>query len=139
MKRYIVIAMLLALLFLSISIDFSYELRDTALKQSYIIEKQEELKLSLIEQGRYKCCIEKPCSYCLKHTEKQMVCDCLVDVIEGRTPCGECLGEILEGEGNHLIKEYFSTALAEELGEENKDMLDSIIEKKYSTGYKEKN
>ena len=137
MKTYLVVGVLLALLLLSVSLDFSYELKDTASKQRYILEKQEELKLSLIEQGRYKCCLEKPCSYCLEHTDKQMVCDCLEDVMEGKAPCGECLGEILEGEGNHLIKEYFSASLADELGEENKAMLDSIIEKKYSAEYKD--
>lgn len=137
MRTYLLILGLFALLFLFVYMDISYALKDTASKQHYIIEKQEELKLSLIEQGRYKCCLEKPCSYCLEHTEKQLVCDCLEDVMEGKAPCGECIGEILEGEGNHLIKEYFAASLAEELGEESREVLDAIVEEKYSKEYEE--
>ena len=36
--------------------------------------------------------------------------------MNGKHPCGECIGEIMEGKGNALIAEYFATAIAEEVG-----------------------
>ncbi len=95
---------------------------------------QEKAILTLIKQGKYRCCLEKPCTYCFyknKPDEKGRLCDCLDEVVAGEAPCGECLGEILEGEGNHLIKEYFADSIADELGEENKPLIEKIINEKY--------
>ncbi len=64
----------------------------------------EAYKLSKISAGEYRCCLESPCSYCLL---KYGNCDCLDEVINGEVPCGECLGEIMEGEGNKLLKDRF--------------------------------
>ncbi len=86
------------------------------------------IKKDLIASDKYKCCLKGPCTYCLMDHGK---CDCLEDIMKGKAPCGECIGEILEGEGNPLLAEYFANALAEELGEENKAMLKNIIAKKY--------
>lgn len=94
----------------------------------------EEGIANLIAEGRYKCCLEKPCSYCFakqdKH-DKELVCDCLEDIMNGKHPCGECIGEILEGEGHPLIAEYFATSLAEEIGEGYLEILQTIMFEKY--------
>jgi hypothetical protein len=89
---------------------------------------------NLLTEGRYKCCMLKPCSRCFAnpdHHDEELVCDCLVDIMNGKHPCGECLGEILEGNGNPLISEYFATAIAEKVGEDHLLALKKIIASKY--------
>lgn len=89
---------------------------------------QEEERQSL----HYRCCTEVPCIYCIEKTPghgEGAACDCLADVMNGRHPCGECIGEILEGHGNPLVAEYFAKAIAEETGEE--EAIRRIIEDKY--------
>lgn len=86
------------------------------------------------DEGKYACCLEKPCTYCIEKTPghgEEAACLCLDDVMNGRHPCGECIGEILEGHGNPLIAEYFASAIAEEVGVEYLDTLKSIISDKY--------
>ena len=64
----------------------------------------------LAKEGRYRCCLSEPCLYCYAHYGNRSegeVCDCLDEVVAGELPCGECLGEIIEGEGNKYLKEYF--------------------------------
>ncbi len=98
-----------------------------------ISEKNESIK-NLLTEGRYKCCLTKPCSYCFSdpdHQDKELVCDCIKDIMEGKHPCGECIGEILEGNGNPLISEYFATAIAEKVGENHLVVLKQIIADKY--------
>lgn len=90
--------------------------------------------LNLVAQDRYKCCMEEPCTRCFSkpgHQDEELVCECLVDLMNGKHPCGECIGEILEGEGNPLLSEYFATAIAEKLGEEHLDTLKEIIFEQY--------
>ena len=99
-----------------------------------IIAEMDEGIKNLLAEGRYKCCMLKPCSRCFSnpdHHDKELVCDCLVDIMNGKHPCGECLGEILEGNGNPLISEYFATAIAEKIGEDYLPALKSIIADKY--------
>lgn len=99
-----------------------------------VTETQDGIK-HLLAEGRYKCCLEKPCSYCFSdpdHQKEELVCDCLVDIMNGEHPCGECIGEILEGHGNPLIAEYFATAIAEKVGEQHLDTLQKIVAEKYS-------
>ena len=89
---------------------------------------------NLIATGRYKCCLTNPCSYCFtdkEHQDRELVCDCLVDIMNGKAPCGECVGEILEGRGNPLIAEYFATAIAEEIGAKYLSTIQDIITDKY--------
>ena len=89
---------------------------------------------TLIADGKYKCCLTEPCSYCFsdpEHQGRELVCDCLVDIMNGKHPCGECIGEILEGHGNPLISEYFATAIAEELGSSHLPTLKEIVFEKY--------
>ena len=98
-----------------------------------IIEKNNAIK-DLLAEGRYKCCMKKPCFRCFskkENQEKDLVCDCLVDIMNGKHPCGECIGEILEGEGNPLVAEYFATAIAEKFGKQHLDTLQQIINEKY--------
>lgn len=94
----------------------------------------EEGVLKLIADGRYKCCLENSCIYCfadIEHQDRALVCDCLVDIMNGEGPCGECVGEIMEGEGNPLIAEYFATSIAQEVGVKYLNMLQEIMEEKY--------
>ncbi len=96
-------------------------------------EKDAGIK-NLLTEGRYKCCLSKPCSYCFSDPEKQdkeLVCDCLEDIMNGKYPCSECIGEILEGNGNPLISEYFATAISEKLGNNYLPDLKQIIADKY--------
>lgn len=81
-----------------------------------------------INGGNYACCLEQPCSYCFK---KEGECDCLEEVLNGEHPCGECMGEILEGKGNKFLAKYFASALADELGNDHKNSLQQIIFEKY--------
>ncbi len=115
------------------------EMKHSAVKYSaeynkeIISEKDAGIK-NLLAEGRYKCCLIKPCSYCFSdpdHQDKELVCDCIKDIMEGKHPCGECIGEILEGNGNPLISEYFATSIAEEVGEDYLVMLKQIIADKY--------
>ncbi|PIR73451.1 MAG: hypothetical protein COU40_02390 [Candidatus Moranbacteria bacterium CG10_big_fil_rev_8_21_14_0_10_35_21] len=84
--------------------------------------------------GDYACCLEKPCSYCIEKTPghgEGAKCNCLKDVVEGKHPCGECIGEIMEGHGNKYLAKYFARSIAEEVGPQHLDTLRKIIEEKY--------
>jgi len=105
-----------------------------------VISEQDDAIKNLIAEGRYKCCLEDPCSYCFsdpEHQDRELVCDCLVDIMNGKAPCGECIGEILEGKGNSLISEYFATAIAEEVGYGELPALKKIIADKYGISVEE--
>ncbi len=98
-----------------------------------VAEKNEGIR-NLLAEGRYKCCMKEPCFRCFSKPgahDKELVCDCMIDIYNGKHPCGECIGEILEGEGNPLMAEYFATAIAEKLGEQHLAMLKQIISEKY--------
>lgn len=87
-----------------------------------------------IQEGDYACCLKNPCAYCLEKTPghgEGATCDCLADVVNGRHPCGECIGEILEGHGNPFLAEYFARAIAQEVGEKFYTPLTEIISDKY--------
>lgn len=99
-----------------------------ALLFSFQNKSIEQQKSELISHGKYKCCIEKPCNYCLI---KYQECDCMDEVVNGESPCGECIGEILEGEGNPYLAEYFARSIAKEIGSKYLEMLKQIIFEKY--------
>lgn len=106
-------------------------------RAEYISHKDHMIE-EMIDHRQYKCCLEEPCAYCIEKTPghgKGATCNCLKDVVEGRHPCGECMGEILEGHGNPLLAKYFASAIAEEVGEEHKDTLKKIISEKYAYPY----
>lgn len=97
-------------------------------KQNYIISENRDV-------GKYSCCLEKPCTYCIskssaKHGEGS-TCQCLGDIMNGRHPCGECIGEILEGHGNKYLSKYFASSIADELGAKYLPTLKEIISDKY--------
>ena len=86
----------------------------------------------MLGKGMYKCCLEKPCTYCIEKTPGHgdgAACSCLEDIVNGQHPCGECIGEILEGHGNKYLAEYFAKAIAQETG--NYDAIREIISEKY--------
>jgi len=51
--------------------------------------------------------------------------------VNSRHPCGECIGEILEGHGNKYLLKYFAPAISEEVGQEHLLELEEIIAAKY--------
>jgi len=86
------------------------------------------------EHGGYRCCLKDSCTYCIGKTPghgEGATCDCLADIVAGEHPCGECIGEILEGHGNPYLAEYFAVAIAEEVGTQYTDTLREIIADKY--------
>ena len=90
--------------------------------------------MDLVADGRYRCCLEKPCSYCyIEHGSSGdgAVCDCVADIVAGSAPCGECIGEILEGNGNPLLAEYFASAIASETGASSRPALVRFVEETY--------
>lgn len=98
-------------------------------------KSQKESKIKkLLAQGEYACCLEKPCFSCFELDPwhgKGESCHCLDDLVNGVHPCGECIGGILSGRGNPLLKPYFAPALAEEVGQEYLETLEKIINEKY--------
>ena len=103
-------------------------------KRGVFISLKEDIQGDLMPHGKYRCCLEKPCTYCIEKTPghgEGAICDCLSDVMNGVHPCGECIGEILEGHGNPYVSEYFAKAIAEKTGQE--EAIKKIIEEKYDT------
>ncbi len=98
------------------------------------LEQRDNIVHNLITEGDYACCLEKPCMYCIEKTPghgEGATCSCLSDIMNGEHPCGECIGEILEGHGNKYISKYFATAVAEEVGEQHLGTIKQIITEKY--------
>ena len=94
----------------------------------------------MIMEGDYACCLEKPCTYCIEKTPghgEGATCDCLSDVVNGNHPCGECIGEILEGHGNPFLAKFFARSIAEEVGEKYYTALTGIISDKYDISIEE--
>lgn len=94
----------------------------------------------MVADGNYKCCLEKPCVYCIEKTPghgEGATCNCLEDIVTGVHPCGECIGEILEGHGNRFLAKYFATAIAEEVGKQHLDTIKQIISEKYDISIEE--
>ena len=108
--------------------------RDIDLKRDKFISLKQDIQGNLLPQGNYQCCLEKPCTYCIEKSPghgKGATCSCLEDIVNGVHPCGECIGEILEGHGNKFLAKYFAKAIAEEVGEQYSDSLKEIISEKY--------
>lgn len=103
-------------------------------KRDHFISLKNSMQLDLLDDRDYKCCLKKPCTYCIEKTPghgEGASCNCLKDIVEGVHPCGECIGEILEGHGNPNLAKYFANAIAEKVGEEHIQALKEIIEEKY--------
>jgi hypothetical protein len=97
-------------------------------QRSTWIEIGDSLKARLASQGEYDCCILQPCNYCL-YDEGE--CGCRQDILAGRHPCGECIGEILEGNGLPKLKPYFAKAIAHKVGARHQAHLQEIIDGLY--------
>lgn len=105
---------------------------DMDMEREDFISQKSNIITSLLSQGKYKCCLEKPCTYCIEKSPghgEGATCNCLEDVVTGVHPCGECIGEILEGHGNKYLARYFARAIAEKTGHE--DAIKQIISEKY--------
>ena len=114
--------------------SLNHSTMNTEEKREHFISLKNNMQLELIDNREYKCCLEKPCTYCIEKTPghgEGASCNCLKDIVEGVHPCGECIGEILEGHGNPNLAKYFANAIAEEVGEEHIQTLKEIIEEKY--------
>lgn len=104
------------------------------------ISAKDSIMSTMMANGDYACCLEKPCTYCIEKTPghgEGAACHCLDDIVNGKHPCGECIGEILEGHGNKFLSKYFAQAIAEEVGISHLDTLKEIIEEKYNTPIEE--
>ena len=102
--------------------------------RDHFISGKSDMQKEMLAGGDYRCCLEKPCTYCIEKTSghgEGATCSCLEDVVNGVHPCGECIGEILEGHGNKFLAKYFAKALAEEVGVEHMGTLRKIISQKY--------
>ena len=108
--------------------------------REHFVEMKNHMIGEMLADEDYKCCLDKPCVYCIEKSPghgEGATCKCLEDVMNGRHPCGECIGEILEGHGNRFISKYFASAIAEEVGEEYIDTIKSIIANKYGISIEE--
>lgn len=143
----IILIILLAGSFFIGSIAMSVGSHDRAMEDMNIdqhrmafLQHKDAIIQDLIHKGDYACCLKKPCMYCIEKTPghgEGAACRCLDDIMNGRHPCGECIGEILEGHGNPYIAKYFATAIAQEVGERHLDALKEIIESKYNVPMQE--
>lgn len=107
---------------------------DTEESRVNFISLKESIQEGMRSQHKYKCCLEKPCAYCIEKTPghgESAECDCLSDIMNGVHPCGECIGEILEGHGNKFLSKYFAKAIAEEVGEQHIGTIKEIVHEKY--------
>jgi hypothetical protein len=103
-------------------------------KRNTFISLKQDIQGDLLPDGKYRCCLEKPCTYCIEKTPGHgdgATCDCLGDIVNGVHPCGECIGEIMEGHGNPYLKEYFAPAIAEKVGMEYLEELQNMIDDMY--------
>lgn len=103
-------------------------------QREHFIEHKHEMISHQIMEGDYACCLVNPCTYCIEKTPghgEGATCNCLDDIMNGRHPCGECIGEIMEGHGNPFLAKFFARAIAEEVGEKYYTPMTGIIEDKY--------
>ena len=91
------------------------------------MEIADNIRAKLAMEGKYDCCLIKPCSYCIEEGE----CTCRQDILNGEHPCGECIGEILEGQGLAELKPYYAKAIAHKVGAEHESHLQEIIDDIY--------
>lgn len=112
--------------------DMSHEGMNMDEMREHFVSLKSDIQGDMLNDGKYRCCLKKPCTYCIEKTPghgEGAECDCLSDVVNGVHPCGECIGEILEGHGNPYLKEYFAEAIAEKTGE--LEAIQRIIDEKY--------
>lgn len=109
--------------------------KSTAGQREDFIALANNIKAEMAKQGKYNCCIEKPCTYCIEKTPghgEGAACECMDDILAGRHPCGECIGEILEGKGEKELVPYFAKAIAHKVGAQHEAHLQEIIDDMYA-------
>lgn len=118
----------------SINHNDTFEKKNMNEKREEFISEKNTIIEKQIAKGDYACCLETPCTYCIEKDPKHGAgakCTCLEDVVNGVHPCGECIGEIMEGHGNKFLPKFFARAIAEEVGEQHIDALKKIMSEKY--------
>ena len=126
-KKNIFMGMSLAILF----IGFFQFTNNMDMEISTFLYLKEDLISKHLEHGTYRCCLNKPCSYCIGDAhDGRKGCYCLENIMNGKSPCGECVGEILEGNGNKILAPYFAEAISENTGHE--ETVKQIISEKYN-------
>ena len=136
-----ILGIVLAVL-LGVVVFFSPAMQDPHHSMNQQREDFIEMKNHIHETARntsiYRCCLMKPCMYCIEKTPghgEGATCDCMQDIVNGVHPCGECIGEILEGHGNPYVAKYFARAISEKTGHE--DAIKQIILEKYGIAIEE--
>ncbi len=98
------------------------------------IEIADNIRGELAMQGEYDCCLENPCWYCIQKTPghgEEATCECRQNILDGEHPCGECIGEILEGHGLTELEPYYAKAIAHKVGSQHETHLQEIIDSMY--------
>lgn len=98
------------------------------------IAEANTIRGTLAAEGKYDCCLDKPCLYCIQKTPghgEGATCECRDNILKGEHPCGECIGEILEGHGLKELKPYYAKAIAHKVGTEHEAHIQSIIDTMY--------
>ncbi len=109
-------------------------------KRLEFISEKDAIITEMKEKGMYRCCLEKPCMYCIEKTPghgEGAACTCAQDVLDGVHPCGECIGEILEGHGDPNLAQYFAKSIAHKVGEQHQEHLKGIIADMYDISVEE--
>lgn len=111
------------------------------IKNRSIAEQREDwmalsdnIRGKLAMEGKYDCCLDDPCWYCVQKTPghgEGAECTCRQDILDGVHPCGECIGEILEGHGLVELKPYYAKAIAHKVGSQHEGHLQEIIDDMY--------
>jgi hypothetical protein len=111
-------------------------------KREDFITLKESIQEDMRQDHKYRCCLMKPCTYCIQKTPghgEGAECSCLEDIMDGVHPCGECIGEIMEGHGNPLIAKHFAVAIAEKMGGQHLPVLKQMMFEKYGVAVDEQN
>ena len=94
---YIGAIVVLVLIILLISFVPSFNLHDMSMdeKRESFISLKNDMIGEMISQGRYRCCLEKPCVYCIEKTPghgEGATCNCLEDIVRDRVLLGLLVG-----------------------------------------------
>lgn len=109
-------------------------------KRLEFISEKNVIIAEMQEKGMYRCCLEKACTYCIEKTPghgEGAACTCAQDILDGKHPCGECIGEIMEGHGEIELAPYFAKAIAHKVGDQHLDHLKGIIADMYEISVEE--
>lgn len=109
-------------------------------KRLEFISEKNAIIAEMQEKGMYRCCLEKPCTYCIEKTPghgEGAACTCAQDILDGKHPCGECIGEIMEGHGEVELAPYYAKAIAHKVGEQHHEHLKEIIADMYDISVEE--